>query len=89
MNAVNCNNNPFSLRCQNGIFKHYYSTFANRPIGEEFWMPLRGRNHANLFKSIKFYLFDLFLFVRFLAVGDIKTSVLQMRNLNYYITNVL
>ena len=52
-----------------------YSTFANRPKGYEFWMPLRGRNHTNLFKSIKLYLFDLFLFVGFLAVGDRKSPV--------------
>ena len=52
-----------------------YSTFANRPKGDGFWMPLRGRNHTNLFKSIKLYLFDLFLFVGFLAVGDRKSPV--------------
>ena len=28
--------------------------------------------YTNLFKSIKLYLFDLFLFVGFLAVGDKK-----------------
>ena len=41
-------------------------------------------NHTNLYKSIKLYLLDLFLFVGFLAVGDKQNLFSQMRNLNIY-----